>query len=533
MRFHQIFNEANMKQSTLSRSKPMWDGFTAGFEIEIAIDESVKDDFDYEKYYSIRGEVFDRESIYGEILDSLMVEYMPDDFIDFKDRYNKDDIADGYREATKEEIEKYKSEDEEYDYESNDWIFIVDTDDDEVISVDFSDLDEIENYFPDTAEFILDEFMEKISEMTDEQTEIKIEDMKSEVPEIVIIGDHVFGSLQQYIGGSEYDIVIHDDYHSENKSGSDFVIEPDQTIDPGGTEIVSPVFDNYDDFEEYLKDVLEMISEEVAYYTNESTGLHINIGGFDSDQLDMTKLILFLGETKVSSEFGREINDMAKQLIPSIAKKINQYDEITPEKYKTDIKPDLDNLIRQSLLKYYTINFEKLDKGYIEFRGMGGADYEGKQDSIILNVKRMIRAINIASDPNAYKNEFFKKLYKLKGDKTYMFRKSGEPRTPARIDAMNLVKEIAPYINVEDLKSHIDLASMIVYNQINRNLLYKNPNKIFLDMKTRRKLVDVYNNLKKENIKSGNDIITVRQQIEDNSEKFHPKVKDLFLKLFT
>lgn len=542
MRFHQIYNEANMKYSTLSRSKPMWDDFTAGFEIEIAVDESVKDDFDYEDYFSMRGEIFDRDSIFGENLDSLMDEYTPEDFIDFKDRYNKDDLPEDMREATKEEIEKFKSEDEEYDYKSDDWVFIFDEDDNEVIAVDFSDLDEIKNWFTNTADLIRDEYMEKLSELAHEQTDIKIEDMKSEVPEIAIVGEHVYSSLQQYLG-NEYDIVIHDDYHSDDKSGDDFVIEPDQSIDPAGVEIVSPVFDDYDEFEEYLKDVLEMVRQEVAYYTNESTGLHINIGGFDSDKLDMTKLILFLGETKVSSEFGREISGMARQLIPSITKKINQFDEITPVKYETDIKPDLDNLIRQGLLKHYTINFEKLDKGYIEFRGMGGSDYEEKQDSIILNVKRMIRAINIASDPNAYKNEFFKKLYKLKGDKTNTFRKSGEPRTPARIDAMNFVKDISPYTDVKDLKSHVDLASMIVndhirkYDQIRKFMREKKPSEMFLDMKKRRKLVDVYNQLKKENIKSDENINininTVRQLIENNTEKFHPKVKDFFLKLFT
>lgn len=531
MRFHQIYNEANMKHSTLSRSKPMWDDFTAGFEIEIAVQESVKDDFDYEEYYSISGDIFDRDSIFGENVDSLLSEYTPDDFVDFKDHYDKDDLPEGMREATKEEIEKFKSEDEEYDYDSNDWVFIFDEDDNEVIAVDFSDLDEIENWFTETADVIRDEYMEKINELADEETEIKIEDMKSEVSEIVIIGEHVYGSLTQYIGN--YDIDIHDDYHSASKSGSDFVIEPDQTIDPAGVEIVSPVFDDYDEFEEYLKDVLEMVREQNDYYTNESTGLHINIGGFDSDKLDMTKLILFLGETKVSSEFGREITGMARQLIPSIAKKINQLDEITSENYETDIKPDLDNLIRTSLLKYYTINFEKLDSGYIEFRGMGGTNYEEKQDSIILNVKRMIRAINIASDPNAYRNEFFKKLYKLKGDTTDTFRKSGESRTPARIDAMKFVREIVPYTNVEDLKSHIDLASEIVDDQIRKYNSQNKPSEIFLDMKKRRKLVDVYNNLKKENIKSDNDIQAVKQKIEDHSENFDPKIKEFLLKLFT
>lgn len=68
--------------------------------------------------------------------------------------------------------------------------------------------------------------------------------------------------------------------------------------------------------------------------------------------------------------------------------------------------------------KYDYINFSKLlQYGYIEFRAMGGEGYETKIDEIKRQISRIIRALEIACDPNAYRQEYFKMLIRFFPDK--------------------------------------------------------------------------------------------------------------------
>jgi hypothetical protein len=66
--------------------------------------------------------------------------------------------------------------------------------------------------------------------------------------------------------------------------------------------------------------------------------------------------------------------------------------------------------------KSYSVNFSKLPSGYVEFRAIGNANYEHKAADIASAVQRMIVITYIATDPNAYRQEFLKKLYKIVAD---------------------------------------------------------------------------------------------------------------------
>jgi hypothetical protein len=59
------------------------------------------------------------------------------------------------------------------------------------------------------------------------------------------------------------------------------------------------------------------------------------------------------------------------------------------------------------------INFEWWQEGHIEFRHLGGTDYHKKWNEIKNTVARYARAFLIACDPEAYKDEYLKRLARI------------------------------------------------------------------------------------------------------------------------
>ena len=60
--------------------------------------------------------------------------------------------------------------------------------------------------------------------------------------------------------------------------------------------------------------------------------------------------------------------------------------------------------------KYYGINFTKIPKGYIEFRYLGGADYEKKYSTILSMMEHFITSLFETLDNPAYSPDDIKKL---------------------------------------------------------------------------------------------------------------------------
>jgi len=206
-----------------------------------------------------------------------------------------------------------------------------------------------------------------------------------------------------------------------------------------------------------LKKVLEWIRTEEKLSTNGTTGLHLNLSFGDrrTKNIDPLKLMLFLGEKYLSELFPRELeidksNDPfgnfkghVRQILPELARHLHNsmkfawYDKdqekmsLTTEyvskwieEAKKAITPDkdpysgsgglggTDHEVRHS--KSFTVALVKLiRKGYIEFRVTGGDKYEERLDEILQTLGRYIRVMDVASDPNAYRQEYLKKAAKL------------------------------------------------------------------------------------------------------------------------
>lgn len=223
-----------------------------------------------------------------------------------------------------------------------------------------------------------------------------------------------------------------------------------------GLEIISPPTELRQGIID-LKRVLEWIRTDDKLNTNGTTGLHLNLSFKDKtrmENIDPLKLMLFVGEKHLSEMFPRKLEidkneyplrnfkGHVRQILPELARHLHNsmkwawYDKdqekmsltteyVTKwiEEAKKAITPDKDPYagggpgvdnpeFRWS--KSFTVALVKLIRqGYIEFRVTGGDKYEERLDEILETLGRYIRVMEVASDPNAYRELYLKKAAKL------------------------------------------------------------------------------------------------------------------------
>lgn len=214
---------------------------------------------------------------------------------------------------------------------------------------------------------------------------------------------------------------IFTDYHQENKNMTDWYIEPDGSIEPnnddGAAEIVGPP--------EPAKKALDSLSKfykmakELNLYTNESTGLHVNVS--IPKNLDIAKLAFIVGDQYVLELFNRMNNYYAVSVSKSFndtpsdeytkLKKMPGKNVLGQKKKYTDIKLNALQRLASNVTYDHTASVSFNGK-YVSFRHAGG-DYLNKPSDVINTVGRFIRAMVIASDPNAYKQDYMKAIAKL------------------------------------------------------------------------------------------------------------------------
>lgn len=223
-------------------------------------------------------------------------------------------------------------------------------------------------------------------------------------------------------------------YHGGTREAGKYVVEPDSSLEPddaddGGLEFVSPPLP----LDEMLSD-LEKVAKwasRVGAYTNDSTGLHMNVSvpNFDQDRLDYVKLAIFLGDEYVLDQFGRAGNTYCK----SAMAQIKDTAKTNPDKVQTMLRQMQGNLSAMAskivhtgqTSKYTSINTKT---GYIEFRSPGGdwlGEYAADPGKITNTLLRFVVALDIAMKPELYRQEYMKKLYKTldqgTGDSTIQF----------------------------------------------------------------------------------------------------------------
>ena len=187
---------------------------------------------------------------------------------------------------------------------------------------------------------------------------------------------------------------------------------------PVGNKIGAEIVSQPQSFEQTIIE-LEKIRQFILKngYTNETTGLHINVSlpNFDRNNLDYIKLVLLTGDRYVLSQFDRSFNKYAWSSIGKMSHDIKSG--------HTDLSVVLDAFKQQltqtaAKMVYLDTNKKEVSIGMkpdrIEFRSPGGNWTETiTPDFMKQTVMRFIVALDAALDPTKYQQEYAKKLYKL------------------------------------------------------------------------------------------------------------------------
>tara|TARA_B110000503_G_scaffold51124_1_gene82638 strand:- start:2681 stop:6178 length:3498 start_codon:yes stop_codon:yes gene_type:complete len=212
-------------------------------------------------------------------------------------------------------------------------------------------------------------------------------------------------------------------YHSAERNDTDYIVEPDGSLDQpdnssdGGLEFISPPMPVAEMFSDM--DKIVNWANNYGCYTNKSTGLHMNISvpGMSTAKLDFVKLALLMGDEYVLEKFERLGNYFAKSAMQTVRERVAQRPEDATamlEQMKERLNALATKVIHSGeTSKYTSINTKD---GYVEFRSPGGdwlASYNEDKGNIENTMLRFVVALDAAMDPEKYRNEYLKKLYKL------------------------------------------------------------------------------------------------------------------------
>lgn len=208
------------------------------------------------------------------------------------------------------------------------------------------------------------------------------------------------------------DVKIFRDYHQAPKNATSWYIEPDGSLNAnsndGTAEVVSPPMPVPKAIAA-LKEFY-LLADKAKLYTNNSTGLHINMS--IPDDTDIVKLMLFLGENYVLQTFGRENNSYTRRILRAAIENAKSRSDLNQRQLLNDPAAErvLNNVVKSISRDHFSsINF---NGKYFSFRHAGG-DYLKKPEEIFNTVGRFVRALLIASDPDAERQEYLKKLSKF------------------------------------------------------------------------------------------------------------------------
>ena len=208
------------------------------------------------------------------------------------------------------------------------------------------------------------------------------------------------------------------DYHGGRREAGHYVVEPDGSLQPDndsdtGLEFVSPPMP-IDQMLDQLKKVRKWALGR-GCYTNDSTGLHINVSlPKYNGPLDFVKLALLLGDQYVLDQFGRSSNTYARSALGIVRDRVREKPE-QAQALLDKMRGQMEDLATRAIhsgetSKYTSINTKE---GYIEFRSPGGDWLDKNFDKVENTLLRFTVALKAATDPEAYREEYLKKLYKL------------------------------------------------------------------------------------------------------------------------
>ena len=258
-------------------------------------------------------------------------------------------------------------------------------------------------------------------------TALKIEDFSNQYDDYDDIIDPLYSKTAQVLQplvaqAMGRKVHVFGQYHERKKNLTDWYIEPDRSIDPNAgdsrAEIVSPPLPALEAVRALNN--FYTLAQSMNFYTNKSTGLHINVS--IPGDLDVLKLAVFVGDQAVLQYFKRDNNDYAVSILKylqSQAPKHGVKGDINFRKRNLFGQMPQSTELKMRALKKMASNFSSqhtasvsYNGNYVSFRHAGG-DYLADQQGIVQSVGRFVRAMMIASNKDAYRQEYITKLSKL------------------------------------------------------------------------------------------------------------------------
>ena len=216
--------------------------------------------------------------------------------------------------------------------------------------------------------------------------------------------------LQSQLAPVFGDVIVFDSYHQKRKNTTSWYVEPDGSLRPnsgdGSAEVVSPPLPAGAAIEA-LKDFYRLAIRN-DFYTNNSTGLHINVS--IPEQTDLLKLMVFLGDEYVLNSFNRLDNDYAQSIVKSTIKALRDEHDSLPR-----LGDDFNEIVNDTVRELVDEHFSSITYNgtYFSFRHAGG-DYLNNLRAVLDTVGRFVRALIIASSPDQHRKDYLTKLYKLR-----------------------------------------------------------------------------------------------------------------------
>jgi len=217
--------------------------------------------------------------------------------------------------------------------------------------------------------------------------------------------DEVKRSLSQSLNKQ---IRVEEKAHSEfTPTDEIFKLEPDNSGGSGMIELVTGPLP-FVESKLIIAKTLKWIRENGS--TNERCSIHINIA-FDGKKLgtptnisnlDIGKFVLNFDENAVYEAFPDRRDSVYAKSIKFIVP-LSGMTQPSPERISWK------NYMFVSE-KYYGVNFNKLSKNYIEFRYLGGADYEKKYNTIMNMTEHFVLSLYESLIDPVYNTEDLKKL---------------------------------------------------------------------------------------------------------------------------
>jgi lipopolysaccharide export LptBFGC system permease protein LptF len=225
--------------------------------------------------------------------------------------------------------------------------------------------------------------------------------------------DEVGESFREAIGKR---VNLGSSYHSARRSSTAYSLEPDSSLEAddgyGGLEFISPPMP----IDEMIEDIdkVKEWAKDYGCVTNSTCGLHMNVSvpDYSRDKLDYVKLALLSGDKYILDQFSRAANSYCKSALDIIQEKAK--DERQVEQLLTKLRSNVEEIASKVIHsgrtdKYTSINTKDQ---YVEFRGPGNNWLETGTDKLTNTLLRFVVALDAACDPQKYRKEYLKALYK-------------------------------------------------------------------------------------------------------------------------